>query len=240
MASLEHVGRYPDSDYAVMHRQGVDGRFQQVAVSQADVDAIVTPERNQLVLPSYVQAQDALLARKSYVDAQDNNYELRTARGAANGIATLGSDGKVPSTQMPDLRDYAPLYYFTTTPSGNSWSATSTTRTYHQYTFSDPGYPYVLLVFVHIGAISSGNWSHPFVEVRIGSEYGTVISHGFGTEAQHWNWIKALPASNSGNAGVKYTGSQTIYVRGGREAGTADVQFTQTGFSFSVVALPSL
>lgn len=243
MATLEYVGRQPDSDLSLMHRKGVDNRFADVAVSQADVDATVSARSTDLVLPSYVQQRDALLARTSYVDSQDDNYELRTARGAANGLAALGADGKIPAAQLPPFSDYTPRFYNATLPDNTNWASQGVSeRTLHTFNIPDPGYPYVIWCFGHVGVRSSGSWSHAFVEVRRNSTLGTTIAQGYGTESQSYHWIKVLPASNSGNAGVTYTGSSTLYVRGAKVNGSGDanVQFTSSGWSFSVILLPSL
>ena len=243
MASLEYVGRFPDSDYAVMHKAGVDARFRQVSVDQQTVDDAVIPRRSDLVLPSYVQQQDSLTARKTYVDQQDALYELKSDRGAANGIAFLDANGKVPSTQLPAFQDYTPRFYNATTPDNTNWASQGVTeRTLHTFSVPDPGYPYAILCFGHVGVRSSGNWSHAFVEVRRNSTTGTTIAQGYGTESQSYHWIKVLPASNSGNAGVAYTGASTLYVRGAKVNGSGDanVQFTADGWSFSVLILPAL
>lgn len=239
--SLEYIGRFPDSDYALMHKGGVDYRFKQVAVNQDDVDNVVMPRRSDLVLPSYVQQQDALLARKVYVDSRDENYELRADRGAANGIASLGPDGKVPAAQIPGFEDYTPRFYNATSPDNTSWSSQgSTVRTLHTFTLPDPGYPYQIWCFGHVGCRSSGNWSHAEVEVRRGSTSGPVVAHGFGTESQSYHWIKVLPSARSGDSSFVYTGASTLYVRGGRASGDAMVQFTANGWGFAVHLMPAL
>lgn len=241
MASLEYVGRFPDSDYAVMHKAGVDTRFRQVSVDQQTVDDAVIPRRSDLVLPSYVQQQDALIARKTYVDQQDALYELRSDRGAANGIAFLDANGKIPTTQLPAFEDYTPKFYNAPTPDNTTWTAQgAVVRTLHTFSIPDPGYPYVIWCFGHVGVRSSGNWSHAYVEVNRNSTSGTTVAHGYGTESQSYHWIKVLPTSNSGDASIRYTGASTLYVRAGREAGDANVQFTADGWSFSVLILPAL
>lgn len=57
----------------------------------------------------YPEEEDILLqTANTYVDRNINvkgvdlsGYVSTTEKGAANGVATLGSDGKVPSTQLP-------------------------------------------------------------------------------------------------------------------------------------------
>lgn len=241
MAELEYVGRFPDADFGLMHKGGVDYRFKQVAVNQDDVDNAVIPRRSELVLPSYVQQQDALLARKSYVDSQDDLRELRTSLGAANGIASLGADGKVPTSQIPALEDYTPRYFNATSPDNTNWSnQTTTTRTLHTFSIPYPGYPYSIWCFGHVGCRSVGNWSHAEIEVRIGSTSGTVIAQGFGTESQSWHWIKVLPAANPGDAAFRYTSAATLYVRGSRASGSAAIEFTANLWSFAVHIIPAL
>lgn len=54
---------------------------------------------------SAIQTQLDGKATKAEVTALDSKFILATEKGNANGVATLGEDGKVPSTQLPSYVD---------------------------------------------------------------------------------------------------------------------------------------
>ena len=54
---------------------------------------------------SAIQTQLDNKATKAEVTALDDKFILATEKGNANGVATLGEDGKVPSTQLPSYVD---------------------------------------------------------------------------------------------------------------------------------------
>ena len=55
-----------------------------------------------------------------------------TEKGAANGVATLGADGKVPESQLPDM-GYAPAYSYGTSDLTAGSSALETGKLYFVY-----------------------------------------------------------------------------------------------------------
>ena len=242
MAELKYVGKPADNDLGLMTHGDVNQRFATQYVSQADVDAVVNPQLPPLVSLSYVQQQDALIARTTYVDQQDALYELRSDRGVANGIAYLGADGKLPAEQMPTLVGNKTRIYRTTTPSNTTWTSisTSTERTIDSMSIDDPGYPYTIIATATLACRSEGDFSHAAAEIRIGSTSGTAISHGYGTEQQSWHWIKVLPQAVSGNAGVVRTGATTLYLRGYRESGDASIDFSDSAYSMYVWIVPAI
>lgn len=245
MAELKYVGKPADNDLGLMTHGDVNQRFATQYVSQADVDAVVNPQLPPLVSLSYVQQQDALIARTTYVDQQDALYELRSDRGVANGIAYLDTNGRIPAAQMPTMSDFRPAIHRNTAPTNTNWATMSLGRTsarqLHSYTLPDPGYPYTLIVVAHVLAKSNGDWSLPACEVRAGSTSSSadIISHGFGTEQQSWQAIKVLPQAESGNP-MSRTGSMNLYLYGWRESGEASVSFDDIGFSWYVWTLPAI
>lgn len=65
----------------------------------------------------------------------DKKYVLMEEdKGVANGVASLGADGKVPSEQLPELASATPIYVQDTeptdAPTGALWIDTSTTVSY--------------------------------------------------------------------------------------------------------------
>ena len=53
-------------------------------------------------------------------------------KGAASGVASLGTDGKVPESQLPDM-DYAPAYTYGTEDLTAGSSALETGKLYFVY-----------------------------------------------------------------------------------------------------------
>jgi hypothetical protein len=72
-------------------------------VSRAYVAGRVDTLKSTRAPKTYVDSQDELYAPASYYPAQDNLLVPLTAKGTASGVATLGSDGKVPQAQVPVL-----------------------------------------------------------------------------------------------------------------------------------------
>lgn len=108
----------------------------------------------------------------------------RTEMGAASGVATLGSDGKVPSSQLPsyvdDVLEYADLAHFPATgESGKIYVALDTNKTYRwsgtAYVEISPsivigtttgtafdggsGYSHVTNGDIHVTATQKTNWN---------------------------------------------------------------------------------
>jgi hypothetical protein len=239
VAPLPYLGRQPDNDLALMSKGAIDDRFAETSLNLQAVDDAVIPRRTELVLPSYYQEQDALRARKTYVDTQDDKYELRTSRGAANGLAPLGADGKIPAVNLPTAEDY-PVLTYSGTNTTTSWTGLSSMRRLGDLSIPDPGYPYQILVFAHVGCRSEADWSRPQIHVyRNTTSY--PIAMGFGTESQQWHWIKALPiAPTDSTAGVRFTGASNLEMWGSRNSGSATIAFTTTGFRFTAFVYPAI
>ena len=151
MSGVPYVGRYPDSDGSLVHKQYVDARYGQVAVDLSYVNASSAIKAATLVTQTYVDSGDATRAKKTSVDTADANYVLLTKKGVANGVATIGADGYIPSAQLPaivterktDFRNVTTTYLISRT------LTTTVPKEYLAATISvtDPGFPYYPLVF---------------------------------------------------------------------------------------------
>ena len=124
----------------------------QGTVTRVDVGSTqYAPDTNGVVgLPAYpttlpasdVYAWAKAATKPSYTKSEvglgnvTNDAQVkRTEMGAASGVATLGSDGKIPSSQLPsyvdDVLEYASLSAFPTTgESGKIYVALDTNKTY--------------------------------------------------------------------------------------------------------------
>lgn len=159
MSGIPYVGRYPDSDGSLVHKQYVDTRYGQIAVNLDYVNAAAASVATNLVTSSYVDAQDALRAKKSDVDMADGNYVPLTQRGVANGIATIGSDGFIPTAQLPTLQTDRVVRYANYTTLNLSTRVVTTTSVKEYLgavmSISDPGYPYFPLIMGSITGFCS-------------------------------------------------------------------------------------
>lgn len=155
---VPYVGPAPNSDSGLVNKQYVDTRYGQIKVDLDYVNSAAAAVTANLVTQSYVDTQDATRAKKTAVDAADANYILATQRGVANGVASLGSDGMVPTAQLPaTLPDRVPVFINATTVLLSSRNVVSTsTKEFLAATIevADPGYPYYPLVFGSITGYS--------------------------------------------------------------------------------------
>jgi hypothetical protein len=101
--TLPYVG-VTTSDANLVAKKYADDLNTSLAVTTGFVSTQVTNylASNPQVLQSYVDAQNALVAKKAdWQPAPLANYIPVTKVGVANGLATLNTSGIVPSTQLP-------------------------------------------------------------------------------------------------------------------------------------------
>ena len=164
-------------------------------------------------------------------------FVLQTAMGAANGVATLGSDGKIPSSQLPsyvdDVLEYASLSAFPSTgESGKIYVALDTNKTYR--------------------------WSGTtYVEISpsivIGTTTGTAFDGGVGhahvtnndihvTAAQKTNWNTAYGWGDHSQAGYflasNFTAANIVSTLGNTAVNraTADANGNNIASTYATVA----
>lgn len=163
---------------------------------------------------AYVQGRVAekviLRAAKTYVDAQDNQFASvgyystqdallipLTAKGIPTGVATLGSDGKLPAAQTPVLGAG-----YVKPPTGPNAAAGGSTQTVPlkiaQWNTIAHGVIGVPWVFMNTSVQSNGG--RPVVEVRIGTAAQTayadqkLIGQGFGRRYYNdYQMVTVLP-----------------------------------------------
>lgn len=209
MGELFYVGPDPTTDQEVENLLNTD------ALLNTGVSRDYAQER--------IDTAVALKAPKTYVDTQDELYEDTTyhvtqnsllvpnsARGAANGVASLDSSGKVPTAQVPHLGvgilkgPYGPTTTFgpatgSTPAKVAEWSATN---------YGINGWP---LVFMNISTVCTSD--RTVIEVRIGTSTQTayadqtLIAQGFGRHLYtDWQTITVMPVpaqDDEGQDGVQ-------------------------------------
>lgn len=100
MSNLRYVGPDPTTDRELLRKLGTDAGFGG-GVSAADLDTKVTTAVNPLALTDVVNADDNGRASRDYVDTQDAKSVPSTAKGAANGVASLDASSRIPLAQIP-------------------------------------------------------------------------------------------------------------------------------------------
>jgi hypothetical protein len=177
MATAPYVGKDPatGSDSSVVTKKWADDQAAATRVDQAWVNAQIATEATNQALqlqpktppPSYVDQQDGLRAKKADVDLADQNYVPTSARGAANGVATLDTAGDVTASQVPSgLVLTRPILVYTASLDGTIYlqpgqTHECDTNTYREFQLAtipvpDPGYPWRPLVSGMVGGYSSG------------------------------------------------------------------------------------
>lgn len=197
---LKYVGRPPDSDASVTNKTWVDTRYGQVKVDNAYVNSEIAAVTTSLVTPAYTDAADAGLAKKAAADTADANYVPTSERGAANGVASVGSDGYIPSAQIPaglqTIRKPVFKNVDTTFLSGSREVTAVAIKGFRAATLTvaDPGYPYQILAFAMIAG---------------GATNGTQASSSVGTG--NYGQINVLRQSDDKVYGKTITTGQKVF-----------------------------
>lgn len=180
-----------------------------------------------------VPSADADAATKKYVD---DNFLAATLKGAANGVAELDANGKVPATQLPsyvdDVLEYNGTSAFPATgEDGKIYVDTATNKTYRW-----SGTQYVeISQSLALGETSStayagdkGKEAHDLAEAALPKAGGTMS----GAIAMGGNKITGLAAGSANGDAVRYeqltglikTATGTI----GTSATSAEVSYSGT------------
>lgn len=254
---LKYLGREPGSDFSVMTKKKVDDAYAAVSASDSFLHSAtaLAAATADLATPTYVDTQDGFRATKSAVDSADANYLLATTRGAANGVAPLGSDGYIPSANLPTLNsNRKPIFknvdtVFLTAP---RVVTTTNAKEYEaaRLTIADPGFPYIPVPFAVIrgGAVNAtepasqsvgtGNYGQISILDASNVKWGWCITTG-----QHpQSWHTALPfADNTINPTARppVTGITTLSLYLGVWTGTT-YTFDNVGLQFYCLVYPGV
>lgn len=96
----------PDEFYAGNKNWADFGQFtRSVVLTNVSMSSAVTITESDTVLEAFGKIQAQLNQTSLGGHTHDDRYVLLTSVGAANGVAALGSDGKIPSTQLPSYVD---------------------------------------------------------------------------------------------------------------------------------------
>ena len=87
---------------------------------------------SQIATTSGVDVKEQMKEALSITTVQPGNFVSTSEKGTANGVATLGSDGKIPAEQLPTM-NYAPAYTYGTEDLTAGTSALETGKMYIVY-----------------------------------------------------------------------------------------------------------
>lgn len=215
---LAYVGRPPDSDAVLVTKKYADDANAAVAVTTDYVAAQATAQITNFSLqqPAYVDAQDALRAHKTQVDAADANYFPTTALNNVNGVAGLDANGNLLSAQIPaGIRTDRVAFAVTGTNilgSGSTQKALTTNvreTAIATLTVNDPGFPWRPLVFA-LAQGASVDGSAPASRANGNGIYGrlvaipptgvsdTVYAAAICTASPYYNFYVATPYAAPG------------------------------------------
>lgn len=151
-------------------------------LTQTQITSQLTSGFSPYVLKSYVDAQNALNATASYVDAADATRLHLNQLGVANGIAPLDVTGKVPvanvnllSTQRWPSPFYSPSAYNTANVVATGGASAGTPVQLYPISIADPGYTYKLLIFGQVDLSCSIDGLYPKVWVAQGATTGPIV-----------------------------------------------------------------
>lgn len=163
MSSLQYVGVPPSQSKDIMPRSDTDDILNS-GISRSYVNGRVIELAASKATQTYVNTQDGLYAEKAYFQSQDATLVDLSKKGIASGIATIGSNGLIPDSQLPFLGGGVILGPFgpTTVTTG---SGTNTPFKIATFSPTYPGLGMQAVAFLVVGCKSTNG--RPVIEVRI-------------------------------------------------------------------------
>jgi hypothetical protein len=101
MATLSYAGRTPDTDSAVCPKSYADTLNSTLQVTTGYVSTQISSAAATLTTQTYVDSQNALLAKQAAVTAADSTFLPVTSLNVASGVAGLSSSGNIITGQLP-------------------------------------------------------------------------------------------------------------------------------------------
>lgn len=248
MATLAYRGRSPDSDFTIVNKKFADQQYAALKVDINFINSAVASEMTNRVIPSYVDTQDSLRARKTLVDSADAGYLPVTMLGSASGVARLGADVYIPNAQLPTVITER-IPFFKDADSiflSDTREVTSLNPKEYQaasLAIPDIGYPYTPLFFAVVrggavnGAVVSramgnGNYGQISVIRSDNTRYGYTVTSG----QRGYEFFTCLPTSD---IQTPLSGPATFGLYLGLQSG-GTYTFTSEGLQFYVICLPGV
>lgn len=252
MAGLRYVGRAPDNDSSIVHKKYVDDRYTVLKVDNAYINGEIATVGSTLTSTTYVDTADNGRAKKSAVDAADAGYLPVSQKGVANGVASIGSDGYIPSAQLPTLQTVRKPVFKNADTVFLSGTREVTTIALKEFraatlTITDPGFPYQVLAFATVqGGAQNGtqpddqHGTGNYGQINILREddkcYGKLVTSG----QKAYDYFTVHPYGAEDDTPTTYpalTGNTVLNLWIGLYGGTT-YTFTSTNLVFYCLAYP--
>lgn len=221
---MKNVGRYPDRDVSLAHRQLARNRLDEVSMTDEQIQQMIDARIGDYITPSQVDTEAATKLSKSSLATHAANFIDQSAVGTT--YASL-VNGKLPSSQLPDSPR---THYLESRPIIRSFGPTSSTA-YNTnkvacgtITVPDVGYSFLPLVYgtIEVQFLSGA----PPAILTLEDNQGRIVAGGMSTRSQEvqFNRINISPEGLS----TAYYGSwvYTFYLR--FREGSGQVRPTQS------------
>ncbi len=163
MSSLQYVGVPPSQSKDIMPRSDTDDILNS-GISRGYVNGRVVDLAASKGTLTYVNTQDGLYAEKAYYQTQDATLVDLSKKGIANGVATIGSNGLIPDSQLPYLGGGVILGPYGPS-SVTTGSGTNTPFKIATFNLTYPGLGMQAVAFLVVGCKSTNG--RPVIEARI-------------------------------------------------------------------------
>lgn len=199
MSGLSYVGADP-TDPRDIETRVVTEEILTDGVSRSYVDGRVDALMNLRASKTYVDTQDELYVENAYYTSQDALLVPLTAKGVANGVATLDGSSKLPLAQTPVLGGgiLKGPWGYDSAFSGTTNDVPLKIAQWNVGVTSVTGFPMALF---QASVLAVG--CRPVIEVRIGTTTQTayvdqtLIAQGFGRFAyEDYQFVSVLPATS--------------------------------------------
>lgn len=174
----------PVTDLSELVTHGYATSLKNQDFDAAEVEAEINSQLSAYATDDYVDSRDLLNATQAFIDAGDATRLRLNERDAPNGVLALDGTGKVNPARfnVASAQSYAKGPWTPNAYQPAPVQITTETVVY-QCNVTDPGYPYKLIVFGLMDAVSTLDNEHPIFIVREGNSVsGQVIARGRGME----------------------------------------------------------
>ena len=221
---MKNVGRYPDRDVSLAHRQLARNRLDEVSMTDEQIQQMIDARIGDYITSNQVDTEAATKLSKSSLATHAANFISQSAVGTT--YASL-VNGNLPSSQLPDSPR---TYYLESQPIIRSFGPTSNSAystnkvSCGTVTVPDVGYSFYPVVY---GSIEVQFFSGaPPAILTLEDNQGRVVAGGMSTRSQEvqFNRINISPEGLT----TAYYGSWTYtwYIR--FREGTGQVRPTQS------------
>lgn len=190
---MKNVGRYPDRDVSLAHRQLARNRLAEVSLTDEQIQQMIDARIGDYITPNQVDTEAGTKLSKSSLATHANNFIDQSQIGTT--YASL-VNGKLPSSQLPNS---SRTHYLESAPITRSFGPTSTSA-YNTnkvacgtVTIPDVGYSFVPLIYgsIEVQFLSGA----PPAIITLEDSQGRIVAGGMSTRSQEvqYNRINISP-----------------------------------------------